>query len=108
MAVIRSGSSSGNSISRKASTTKVTVQSTKPVRELQDATDVDFGTLYSTKDGLVVSYNNTTGKFVLVDSDTILTRSSEDSNVPTAFIDQLEAQLDLGEITQTDLDGGAF
>jgi len=108
MAVIRSGSSSSNSISRKAATTKVTVQSTKPVRGLQDATDANFGTLNAGEDGKVVSWDNNIGKFVLVDADTILGRSSEDGNLSDEFITQIETQIDLGDTELGDVDGGAF
>ena len=58
-------------------------------------------------DGQVVSWNNTTGKFVLVDADTILGRSSEDGNLSDEFITQIEAQIDLGD-AQGDVDGGTF
>jgi hypothetical protein len=92
---------------RRKTATKATVQSTKPVRELQDATDVDFGTLNAAADGKVVSYDNTTGKFVLIDADTILGRSSEDGNLSDEFITQIETQIDLGD-TQGDIDGGVF
>jgi hypothetical protein len=92
---------------RRKTATKATVQSTKPVRELQDATDVDFGTLNAAADGKVVSYDNTTGKFVLIDADTILGRSSEDGNLSDEFITQIETQIDLGD-SQENIDGGAF
>ena len=108
MAVIRSGSSSSNSISRKAATTKVTVQSTKPVRELQDATDTNFGTLDAAADGKVVGWDNNTRKFVLIDADSILTTSSEDGNLSDEFITQIETQIDLGDTELGDVDGGAF
>ena len=94
-------------IIRRASATRVVVQSTKPVRELQDATDVDFGTLNAGADGKVVSWDNNTSKFVLVDADTILGRSSEDGNLSDEFITQIETQIDLGDV-QGDVDGGPF
>jgi len=94
-------------IIRRASATRVVVQSTKPVRELQDATDVDFGTLNAAADGKIVSWDNNTGKFVLVDADTILGRSSEDGNLSDQFITQIETQINLGD-AQGDIDGGPF
>lgn len=94
-------------IIRRASATRVVVQSTKPVRELQDATDVDFGTLNAAADGKIVSWDNNTGKFVLVDADTILGRSSEDGNLSDQFITQIETQINLGD-AQGDIDGGSF
>jgi len=106
MTTIRRSTSASSSVGRKAAV-KATVQSTKPVRELQDATDVDFGTLNAAADGKVVSYDNTTGKFVLIDADTILGRSSEDGNLSDEFITQIETQIDLGD-SQENIDGGAF
>jgi len=94
-------------IIRRASATRVVVQSTKPVRELQDATDVDFGTLNAAADGKIVSWDNNTGKFVLVDADTILGRSSEDGNLSDQFITQIETQINLGDALG-DIDGGLF
>ena len=94
-------------IIRRASATRVVVQSTKPVRELQDATDVDFGTLNAAADGKIVSWDNNTGKFILVDADTILGRSSEDGNISDQFITQIETQINLGD-AQGDIDGGLF
>lgn len=94
-------------IIRRASATRVVVQSTKPVRELQDAVDTDFGVLNAAADGKVVGWDNNTGKFILVDADTILGRSSEDGNLSDQFITQIESQIDLGD-AQGDIDGGSF
>ena len=107
MSVIRRGSSASSSVTRKVTGT-AKVQSTKPVRELQDATDVDFGTLNAAADGKIVSWDNNTSKFVLVDADTILGRSSEDGNLSDEFITQIEAQIDLGDTNLGDVDGGPF
>ena len=94
-------------IIRRASATRVVVQSTKPVRELQDAVDTDFGVLNAAADGKVVGWDNNTGKFILVDADTILGRSSEDGNLSDQFITQIESQIDLGD-DLGDIDGGSF
>ena len=94
-------------IIRRASATRVVVQSTKPVRELQDAVDTDFGVLNAAADGKVVGWDNNTGKFILVDADTILGRSSEDGNLSDQFITQIETQIDLGD-SLGDIDGGSF
>lgn len=108
MTIIRSVSSSSSSIKRKPTTTKVSTASVKQIRQIQDCVDTNFGTLDSTKDGLVVAYDNVTGKFILVDSDSILVTSSEDANIPDQFITQLEQQLDLGTVSAGDIDGGTF
>ena len=108
MASVRSTSGASSVVSRKAATTKVTVQLTKPVREIQDATDTNFGTLDAAADGKVVGWDNNTGKFILIDADSILTTSSEDGNLSDEFITQVESQIDLGDTELGDVDGGAF
>lgn len=107
MAVVRSTSGASSVVSRKA-TRKVVTLSTVQVREIQDLKDTNFGTLDATKDGLIVSYDNDTGKFILVDSDSLLVASTDDSNLPDTFITQVESQIDLGEVTESDVDGGPF
>jgi hypothetical protein len=70
--------------------------------------DTTFGDLTEADDGLFVSYNATTGLFELVDADTILSRSIDDSDLPDTFITQVESEINLGDVTRGDLDGGSF
>ena len=107
MAVVRSTSGASSVVSRKA-TRKIVAPSTVQVREIQDLKDTNFGTLDATKDGLIVSYDNASGKFILVDSDSLLVASTDDSNLPDTFITQVESQIDLGDVGGGDVDGGAF
>lgn len=59
--------------------------------------DTNFGTLDATKDGLIVSYDNVTNKFVLITADELLTTSAEDSNIDDTFVTALEGELDLAK-----------
>ena len=75
---------------------------------MEEMGDTDFGTLDSTKDGLVVSYDSTTDKFVLITADQLLTTAAEDSNIDNTFIDAVESELDLGAVAVSTVDGGTF
>ena len=67
--------------------------------------DTSFGTLDASKDGLLVSFDNTTNKFILVSSDDILSTSVDDIDLPDNFVDRLEEEL---EIEVEELNGGEF
>lgn len=96
------------SIIRKKATTTRKVASTRQASRVEELTDTNFGTLDETKDGLVIAYDSTTNKFVLVSADTILTTTTDDGSISDTFVTQLESQLDLGAVALTDLDGGTF
>lgn len=96
------------SIIRKKSSTTRKVASVIPATRVEQLTDTNFGTLDSTKDGLVVAYDSASDKFVLVTADSVLTTTTDDGNINDTFVTQLESQLDLGQIAATDLDGGSF
>lgn len=96
------------SIIRKKATTTRKVASTRQATRVEELTDTNFGTLDETKDGLVVAYDSTTDKFILVSADTVLTTTTDDGNISDTFITQLESQLDLGAVSLGDVDGGSF
>ena len=96
------------SIIRKKATTTRKVASTRQASRVEELTDTNFGTLDETKDGLVVAYDSTTDKFILVSADTVLTTTTDDGNISDTFITQLESQLDLGAVSLGDVDGGSF
>ena len=104
MPVIRKASSSSRA-SVKKSTTKPNIQSVRQPSLIREMNDTSFGTLDSTKDGLLVSFDNTTNKFVLVSSDDILSTSVDDLDLPDNFVDRLEEEL---EIPVEELNGGEF
>ena len=107
MAVVKKVQFISNVVAKKAVTTKK-VQSARQPSIIQEMGDTAFGTLDATKDGLLVSYDSTTDKFVLVTADQVLSTSSEDDDLPDDFITQLEQELDLGTIQIDNLDGGTF
>ena len=53
-------------------------------------------------------YDSPSDKFVLVDPDVVLSQSVEDGDLPDDFIDQLESEIDLGNVQLDNVDGGGF
>ena len=84
------------------------VRSARQPSTLQEMGDTNFGTLDSSKDGLFVTFNNDTSLFELISADDLLVRAVEDNDIADQFIEVLESEIDLGEVTTTDIDGGAF
>ena len=70
--------------------------------------DTDFGTLDQSKDGMVVSYDAATDKFILITADDVLSESARDDDIPDDFVEQVEDEIDLGEVQIGSLDGGGF
>ena len=107
MAVVKKAQSSSRVAAKKATRT-VSVTSARQPSQLEEMGDTAFGTLDASKDGLVVSYDGTTDKFILVTPDSILNTSAEDGDVSDEFVTQLESELNLGDIQVESLDGGGF
>ena len=78
--------------------------------KLSDMTDASFGTLDASCDGKFVSYDESIKKFTLVSADDLLVVSSEDDDLPNAFVGIVEDQINLGEISVSGInaDGGTF
>ena len=106
MTVIRKAQS-GASIRKKETTTQG-VRSTRQPSRLEEMGDTAFGTLDSSKDGLIVSFDQETKNFVLVTPDTRLERTVEDNDISDSFITQIEQEINLGEVSVSNIDGGAF
>ena len=70
--------------------------------------DTDFGTLDETKDGLIISFDQETQTFVLVTPDALLDRVVEDNDISDAFIQQIEQEINLGDVSIDVIDGGKF
>jgi hypothetical protein len=70
--------------------------------------DVNITDLDVNKDNYVVTYNATTGKFVIVDPDAVLSAASTTTGpqpgLPQDFINTLDVELD----NKIDLDAGTF
>ena len=69
--------------------------------------DTDFGILDESQDGKYVVFDHSTNNFKLLSADELLVSSVSDGDLPDDFIDQIEAEIDLGEVNE-DIDGGAF
>ena len=69
--------------------------------------DTDFGILDESQDGKYVVFDHSTNNFKLLSADELLVSSVSDGDLPDDFIDQIEAEIDLGEVNE-DIDGGGF
>lgn len=107
MAVVKKAQSITRVIQKRIAE-KPQVKSVRQPSTVQEMGDVSFGTLSETSDGLIMSYDSASDKFVLVSPDQVLSRSSEDNDIPDDFVTQLEQELDLGTIQVETLDGGTF
>ena len=107
MAVVKKAQSITRVIQKRIAE-KPQVKSVRQPSTVQEMGDVSFGTLNETSDGLIMSYDSASDKFVLVSPDQVLSRSSEDNDIPDDFVSQLEQELDLGTIQVETLDGGTF
>tara|TARA_R100000005_G_C4979331_1_gene189570 strand:+ start:1146 stop:1496 length:351 start_codon:yes stop_codon:yes gene_type:complete len=89
----------------------IKVTSQRPVTTVEGLADVNIPTEAAEKaaqDGFVMVYDSGTDKFILVDPDVVLSQSVEDSDLPDDFIDQLEDEIDLGNVQLDNVDGGGF
>ena len=104
MPVIRQASPRNNVILKREST-KPSVQTVRAFTSLEEFGDVD---IENPQDGFVLVYDSSSDKFTLVDPDVVLSKSVEDNDLPDEFITQLEQEIDLGDVTIDNLDGGGF
>ncbi len=107
MAVVKKAQSILN-VAKKKEPPKPTVQSVREPSIISEMGDTSFGELDATKDGLIVSYDNNSNKFILTTADQLLGVSAEDTDLPDDFVRTLESELNLGQIQLDNLDGGAF
>ena len=77
------------------------------VRRLQDFDNTNFGSLDSSKDKDVVFFNQTTGNFELRKIEQTLTTSTTTAT-PSAFVEQVEKEIDISNIEFRGIDGGEF
>jgi hypothetical protein len=95
---------------RKSSSSKSLTKNVRSTRQpslIREMGDADFGTLNSSKNGYVITYDSVTNDFMLMSPDDVLITSTS-TPAPDEFISQLEQQLDLGTISILDIDGGGF
>ena len=74
-------------------------------RQLDDFGDTTLGV---SKNLHVLRYNNSTGKFDLIPFDTALDVSASDDDISDSFVTQLEQEIEVGEVTDFNYDGGSF
>ena len=108
MPVVRKASNRSTITASDGKSTATRVTSTRQPSQLEELGDTNFGTLDSSKDGMIVSYDADTDKFILITADNVLEDSAADQDLPDVFIDQVEAEVDLGTIALDDLDGGVW
>ena len=106
MAKVRRVPQAAKTVSKQSS--GGSVRSTRQPSTIREMGDTDFPTLNSGADGLFITFDAESEKFKLVDADTILSRAAADGDLPDTFIDQVEAEVDLGTLALDDIDGGAF
>ena len=97
-----------NVVAQKKKVSEVSVRSFRSPSTIAEMGDQNFGTLDASKDGLIVTYDSTSNKFILISPDEALDTSASDSDISDSFVDQLEQELDFGQIQAGDVDGGAF
>ena len=79
------------------------------VRKLTDLSNVDFGTLNSSKNGELMRYDATTATYKL-SSMKIIKQSGQvlDGDLPDDFIAQIEDEIDAANLDFDGVDGGGF
>ena len=75
-------------------------------RRFRDLNDTDFDPLNQSKNRNVVRYNHSIGRFDVIDADSVLLIAS--TTVPQDFVDVVQSEIDVNNITFTGIDGGVF
>jgi len=73
--------------------------------KLRDLGDTNFGSLNQSKNKNVIRYNHSIGKFDIISADEVLSKAD---NPPESFIDVVESEIDINNVTFTGIDGGVF
>jgi len=71
--------------------------------EVANLSDLDDVNVSGIQNGYVLTYNSSTGQFVAVDPDNVLSNAVT-GGLPSNFVDKLDVDLD----DKIDLDGGGF
>ena len=80
---------------------------TNYVTQLRTLNDVQVDPLNSSKNKNVLKYDHSSGKFVLISADNILSGIST-GVVPNVFVSTVQGELDLTRIGSSGVDGGTF
>lgn len=106
MKVIFNGSSNNYSVKLKSESQQnfnVTQSETVMANRFVDLTDVNISNLDVTKDNHAVVYDATSGKFKIVNPDSVLSAASS-VGLSSTFINTLDIELD----NKIDVDAGSF
>lgn len=79
----------------------------KYVTQLRTLNDVQVDPLNSSKNKHILKYEHSSGKFVLISADNMLSAIST-GVIPEVFVDNVQEELDLTRIQNTGVDGGNF
>jgi len=101
---VTSSTTSPSTVTSK-STSIVNITENVEFTELRRLRDVNFGDLDSSKDGFIVSYNETSDKLELISADDLLVEAVEDNDLPDAFVEQVVEEA--SSLTAS-IDGGSF
>lgn len=78
-----------------------------PIR-LRELTNLDVDPLNQSKNKYLMRYNATNNNFDLIPADVMLAKSAEDGDISDEFVDQLEQEIDVSQISNINLNGGTF
>lgn len=106
MAVVRKVTTSSSVV--KKSRIKPKVQSFRSPSSILEMGDTSFGTLDASKDGLILTYDGSVDKFVLTNPNVQLEFAAGTGDISDTFVQQLEQELDFGQIQAGDIDAGGF
>ena len=70
-----------NVVAQKKKVSEVSIRSFRSPSSIAEMGDQNFGTLDASKDGLIVTYDSSTDKFVLISPDDALDTSASDSDL---------------------------
>ena len=75
---------------------------------IRQLSNLDVDPLTGAKNKYVMRYNGTSGKFDLIPFDIALEVSASDGDISDSFVDQLEEEIEVGEVQNFTYDGGSF
>jgi len=96
-------SSSSSYSVKQQSTAKFKISLTQGASQVANLSDLSDVNVSGIQNGFVLSYNSSTGKFVAVDPDTVLSNAVT-GGLPAAITNELDVALD----NKIDTDGGSF
>lgn len=76
---------------------------------LRDMRDTNFGTLGNSKNKHLVAYDASQAAFVVKSMDDVFSSDAVlDGDLPDDFVEQIEAEIDIGDMELDRVDGGSF